>query len=209
VKRLRKKIKRIKKANLSKVIKNRKLPILTLDSRWHEIFPEEEKTSEIKDIERKLNELLAKQGKLVNEIKDYKKIKKNLMNEIVANMDTNSGPTSKQREKKLDRNKQYILEINKKIDDEMEELSRLPYQIKEINEELLVESISICYDRISKQMVEINEISDWIKKAREELKIKILQKQDMENKNTLIYSYMHDILGAELMERFDENHKIE
>ncbi|NLK27915.1 MAG: hypothetical protein GX306_06185 [Clostridiales bacterium] len=209
MKRLRKKIKRIKKANLSKVIKNRKLPILTLDSRWHEIFPEEEKTSEIKDLERKLNELLAKQGKLVNEIKDYKKIKKNLMNEIVANMDTNSGPTSKQREKKLDRNKQYILEINKKIDDEMEELSRLPYQIKEINEELLVESISICYDRISKQMVEINEISDWIKKAREELKIKILQKQDMENKNTLIYSYMHDILGAELMERFDENHKIE
>ncbi len=209
MKRISKKLKTIKKANFSEVIKNKKLPILTLDSRWHEIFPEEEKTSEIKDLERKLNELLARQGKLVNEIKDYKKVKKNLMDEIVANMDINSGPANKQREKKLDRNKQYILDINKKIDDEMEELSRLPYQIREINEELLVESVTICYERISKQMKEIQEITEWINKAREELKIKILQKQDMENQNTLIYSYMHDLLGVELMENFDNKHKVE
>jgi vacuolar-type H+-ATPase subunit I/STV1 len=199
-------MRRAKKAKLNNLVKNQKLPILTLDSRWHEIFPEEEKTSEIKDLETKLNDLLRKQGKLVNEVKELKQLKKNLMGAIVANMEIDSSPAGKVKAKKQDRNKQYILEINEKIEKEMEELSKLPYRIREINEELLVESVTICYSRIEKQVEEINEVSDWILKTREKLKEKILLKQDMELRNTTMYSYMHDLLGAELMESIDKKH---
>ncbi|MBE5967501.1 MAG: hypothetical protein E7255_11170 [Lachnospiraceae bacterium] len=201
-----KRMRRAKKAKLNNLVKNQKLPILTLDSRWHEIFPEEEKTSEIKDLETKLNDLLRKQGKLVNEVKELKQLKKNLMGAIVANMEIDSSPAGKVKAKKQDRNKQYILEINEKIEKEMEELSKLPYRIREINEELLVESVTICYSRIEKQVEEINEVSDWILKTREKLKEKILLKQDMELRNTTMYSYMHDLLGAELMESIDKKH---
>lgn len=198
--------KRIKKNNLNTLVRNRKLPILTLDSRWHEIFSEEQKTTRIKELERKVNDHLSKQGKLVNDIKELKQLKKKLMGDIVANMDIDTSLAGKAKAKKQEKNKQYILEINEKIDKEMDELSELPYQIKEINEELLMESFAICYEQISKQMNEIKEVSDWITQTREKLKEKILLKQDIESKNDLMYSYMHDLLGAELMENLDNKH---
>lgn len=197
---------RKKNSKIDEIVRNRKLPILTLDSRWHEIFPDGEKTAGIKELEQKLNELLRKQGKLVNEVKELKQLKKKLMDEIVANMNIDDSPIGKAKEKKLEKNKKYILEINEKIDKEMEELSELPYRIKEVNEELLIESFSICYNRIQKQMDKIKEVSDWITKTRMDLKEKILMKQDLETQNELMYSYMHDLLGAELMENLDKKH---
>ena len=41
----------------------------------------------------------------------------------------------------------------------------------------------------------------------EVLKDKILEKQDMELKSTAIYSYMHDMLGPELLQDLDEELK--
>lgn len=38
---------------------------------------------------------------------------------------------------------------------------------------------------------------------RVELKKKVLIKQDKELKNTEIYSYMHDLLGPDMIEIFD------
>lgn len=188
---------------LDSVVKNRKLPILTLDSRWHELFPDDKKTAEIKELEQKVNNLLKKQGKLVNDIKDMKRLKQSLLKDIVVNMDIGSDLVGKAKEKKLGKNKQYITELNQKTDQAMDELSELPYQIKEANEDLVLASIDIFYSQLYKNRDEIKEISDWITNMRNELKNKILMKQDMEEKNDLIYTYMHDLLGAELMEKFD------
>jgi ElaB/YqjD/DUF883 family membrane-anchored ribosome-binding protein len=198
--------KRNKKVDFNNVIKNKKLPILTLDIRWHELFPENEKTSEIRELEQNLNNLLKKQGKLVNDIKDMKKLKNNLLNDIMVNMDISSDPVGRAKEKKLDKNKQYINELNLKISEATEELSEIPYQIKEANEQLMIASMNICYNHIAANKEEIGKIAAWIADIREDLKNKILIKQDMEIKNTLIYTYMHDVLGAELMEGFDAEH---
>lgn len=200
--------KREKKLDFDKIVKNKQLPILTLDGRWHELFSEDEKTSEIKELEVKVNNLLKKQGKLVNEIKDMKKLKNSLFKDIMVNMDISKDLIGKAKEKKLDKNKQYISELNEKINTAMDDLSEIPYQIKAANEELMVESMNICYDRLTVNNDEIKKIADWIAGIRDELKNKILYKQDMEVKNTQIYTYMHDILGAELMEAFDKEHNI-
>lgn len=190
-------------AKFKNVVKNRKLPILTLDARWHELFPEDKKTSEIKELEQKVNNLLKRQGKLINDVKDMKKLKSNLLKDIVVNMDISTDIIGKAKEKKLNLNKRYIQELNVKIDQAMDELGEIPYQIREANEELVLASIDIFYNRLLSNRDEIKEISDWITDVREELKNKILLKQDMEAKNDLIYTYMHDLLGAELMEQFD------
>lgn len=192
-----------KKDNVNKIIKNRKLPILTLDARWHEIFPDELKTLRIKELEQKLNQLLKAQGKMVNDIKDMKRLKKSLFSDIVVNMDIKNDVLAKPKEKKMDQNKRYIYEINDKIDKASDELAEIPYKIKEANEELLSECVTICYERICNNQEELAFIADWIIKAREELKRKILLKHDMENENNLVYSYMHDILGAEVIDVFD------
>ena len=48
-------------------------------------------------------------------------------------------------------------------------------------------------------------LGNWINETRMELKKRILIKQDKETKNTEIYNYMHDLLGPEMMEVFDNN----
>lgn len=196
--------KRGKKLKFDSVIKNRQLPILTLDSRWHELFPEDEKTPSIKEYERHVNNLLKEQGKLIHDIKDMKALKKTLMTDIVANMDDGNNLLGKSKGKKLDKNKQYINEINTKLDKTSDQLAELPYQIKEANEMLMMESMKLCYERLSSNHKEIAEISSWIAQIREDLKLKILAKQDMETMNNLIYTYMHSLLGADLIERLDE-----
>lgn len=196
-----------RKIEFDTVVKNRKIPILTIDARWHELLQDELKNTRIKELEQEVNNLLKKQGKMVNDIKDMKKLKTSLIKDIVVNMDIGTDIIGKAKEKKLDKNKQYINELNSKIEKAMDELSEIPYKIKEVNEELMVESMLICYDRLDYNKIKISEVTEWIGKIRDELKNKILIKQDMETKNKLIYTYMHDILGADLMELFDKEYK--
>lgn len=196
--------KKEKRSEFTKIVKNKKLPILTLDNRWHELFNEDQKSAEIKDLEQKVNNLLKKQGKLVNDIKDLKKLKNNLLQDIMQNMDVG---TDKAKDKKIGKNKQYVNEINAKLEASMEELAEIPYQIKEMNELLVAESINEFYSCLESNKAELKEVAEWINSVREELKHKILLKQDLETKNSQIYTYMHDILGAELMEQFDNEYK--
>lgn len=192
-----------KKIDFNKIVINKKLPILTLDARWHELFPDEIKSFRIKELEQKVNRLLKNQGKTVNDIKDMKKLKRSLISDIVVNMDIKDDILGKSKEKKLDQNKKYINELNEKIDNASDTLSELPYKIKEANEELVLESIKSCYERIHDNQDKLEDISEWIKKTREELKQKIFEKNDMETANTLIYTYMHNLLGSEVIDLFD------
>ena len=48
----------------------KELPILTLDQRWYQLMPEHKKTDEVRYWERRVNELLKKQGRVLEDIKD-------------------------------------------------------------------------------------------------------------------------------------------
>ena len=50
---------------------------------------------------------------------------------------------------------------------------------------------------------EIKEIDAWIKQVRIDLKKNIIKKQNREINSKEIYSYMHDIFGAEIIDVFD------
>ena len=58
-------------------LKGKKVPILTLDQKWHRLFAIHGKPEAVKELESELNELLKRQGKLNNDLKELKK-KKNL-----------------------------------------------------------------------------------------------------------------------------------
>lgn len=192
-----------KKLEFIRIVRDKKLPILTLDNRWHELFPEDYKSKLIRDLENKVNHLLKKQGRLVNGIKDMKELKTNLLKDIIVNMDSGeSGVNTK--DSRLERNKHYVNEINTKTELAMEELAVLPYQIKQANEELMAESIRILCEQLEENKEELEEVTEWINNTREELKNKILIKQDLETRNSLIYTYMHDVLGPEIMEMVDK-----
>ena len=178
------------------------LPIVTLDERWHHLFPEKSKTAEIIRLEKQLNDLLKRQGQITNDLKAVKKIKADLMQEIVDNAETDKLSESK-RAKLMDRNQKLIMEAKEKIEALEDEEIEIPEKIRLANLELVMEGVEVCYQRIHQNYDDIQLLGKWINEMRIELKKRVLIKQDKEIKNTEIYSYMHDLLGPEMMEVFD------
>ena len=181
----------------------KKIPVLILDPKWHKLFSKTGTTEEIKELEKKLQEVLKRQGKLNNENKDLKKIKNNLMDEIVVNMDGVENSSDEAKGKKLEDNKRLINEVNEKLDRNEDELMELPREIDSINRELMIHTMELCYEKLRDNTKEIEEIAAWIREVRVSLKKNILKKQNKEVNNAELYAYMHDIFGHDVMELFD------
>ena len=115
---------------LQQLVHGKKLPILVLDERWHKLFPGGVKPEEVKTLEKKCNELLKEQGKLVNEIKDLRRGKKKLIDAIVSGMNEGENDRKKEKQKKL------LIETKQKIEEESDRLMEVPYEIRKTNEEL-------------------------------------------------------------------------
>ncbi|MBP7320143.1 MAG: hypothetical protein KA953_03685 [Lachnospiraceae bacterium] len=187
------------RASLEKV----QLPILILDKKWHQLFQMIGKSQDIKDAEEQVNHLLKEQGRLTQDIKEFKKIKSNLMDEIVANMDQLEEKRADDKRTLIDDNQRLIEEVNRKLDEASDALLDIPNLLKEENEKLMVYCMDYCYDLLKANGEKIEEIGNWIKKIRLELKKNILLKQDAEIKNQEIYNYMHAFLGAKVINVFD------
>ena len=117
---------------LRRVLRNTNIPILTLDSRWHELFPEFRKTNRIKELERMINDMLKKQGKISDERKEMKKLKQRMMEEIISNMSEDNGEVGRLKHKKQEKSQKMILEINQKLEESEAELDALPEKIKRV-----------------------------------------------------------------------------
>ena len=105
--------------------------------------------------------------------------------------------------KRQDENTRLINEVNEKIEACEDELLELPKQIKATNERLMLASMEFCYEKLRTNDEEIKEIDAWIKQVRIDLKKNIIKKQNREINSKEIYSYMHDIFGAEIIDVFD------
>ncbi len=189
-------------------LKNKKIPLLVLDPKWHELFPEHRKNDEIKELEKNLKDLIKKQGQTTNDIKEYEKAKKVVMENIVVNMTDGNEKTSFLKNKKQDMNKKLMSELNDKIEQAHILEDKIPNDIQLANKELLIACMRVCYNELTENTAQIEELESWINEVREELKNKILVKQDMEMRNTQMYKYMHNLLGPDVVEIFDKNHNV-
>ena len=106
------------------------------------------------------------------------------MSNIVANMGDDG-------DENRDKDKQLIDEINEKADNIEGELIEIQKNIKAVNDRLMLLSM------------ESKEIDDWIANIRVELKKNVIRKQNRDINNREIYSYLHDIFGAEVLDLFD------
>ncbi|MCM1122931.1 MAG: hypothetical protein NC416_10130 [Eubacterium sp.] len=181
----------------------KKIPILTLDNKWHKLFTQREYTPEIKRLESEINKLLKRQAKVNEESKELKKLKKKMMDEIVVLADAIEKSPSKKLEKEMEEHRRIVNECNEKMDACEEEMVELPRQISQVNNKLMVATMEVCYRRLQKNTAELEEIDKWISSIRRELKKKVVRKQEKEAMNSQLYAYMHDIFGADVIEIFD------
>ncbi|MGN0160424.1 MAG: hypothetical protein ACI4AQ_03445 [Lachnospiraceae bacterium] len=178
------------------------IPILTLDERYNVVMPDKDKTPQIRKLEARVNGLLKKQGKVTNNIKEVKKIKARLMQDVVDNMEEGEDVEAHQR--KMDQTQRLIQEAKHKLE-ELEDMElELPRELQDANKELLFEFVQVCYSRLHENRDDIELLGRWINEMRVELKRKLVIKQEKELKNNNIYTYMHDLLGPDLIQVFDD-----
>jgi DNA repair exonuclease SbcCD ATPase subunit len=183
---------------------NRTIPHLVLDQKWHRLFAIHGKTEEIKALEAHVNTLIANEARLNMRLKELKKLKGQLMNNIVQNMEGSHDEASLSlRERKQEENKRLIEETNQKLEECEEELAEIPYQIRKANEELMLLSMEYFYDKLRVNRKEAAEIEEWINQVRIDLKKNIIRKQNRDINNREIYEYLHDIFGAGVIDIFD------
>lgn len=187
-----------------KALSGKKVPILVLDQKWHRLFAVHGKPEEVKDTEEELDSLLARQGKLNQDLKDLKKVKSNLMGGIVANMEGKDEEKGDSHlEKKIEENKRLLDDVTEKMEACEDELLELPKLIKESNERLMLSSMEFCYEKLRSNAEKVAEIDAWIKQVRIDLKKNIIRKQNREINSKEMYAYMHDILGPQIIDVFD------
>ena len=190
-----------KQEQFEEALAGKKLPVLTLDAKWYRLLDELGRDA-AKEFENQLNNLLRRQGKLNTEIKDIKRLKKKLMNEMLPMVDeANAGGS--EMDSKIEEQKRMIEECNEKIDENEDELKDIPLAITQINNQLMLITMQYCYETMNSNTQEINALDEWVEKIRIELKKNLIRKQEMEQRNHEIYSYMHDIFGAEIVNLFD------
>lgn len=186
------------------VLADKKVPLVTLDNKWYLLFDGDLRTFTLTNLEKKLNKLLRRQGQLYNELKEMENAKKTLMDKILENMDADVDDINDSlKVKKLDASKRLINDLNDKMASAEKELEELPEKIDKTNKTLLIEGMRICYNAMKNNKDNIEEINTWIANIRIELKKNVIRKQEMEEETIQMYSYMHDILGFEIVDIFD------
>lgn len=176
-----------------------KIPILILDQKWHRLFALGGKPADVQQLESEENMLLKRQAELKQELKDLKRVKETLMSSVMNNMQATSDLISK----KLDEDKRLLEECNDRIASNEDELLDIPHKLDEVNYELMLLTMDFCYEKLRINTSEAEEIANWIKDIRVQLKKNIVRKKNREINNKEIYSYMHDVFGMEILNIFD------
>lgn len=190
-----------------KAMEGKEIPLLPLDNKWHQLFTQTEPSPKMIKIEKQLNKLIQRQGKLNTETKDIRKLKKKLMEEIMAAADAlDQGINEEMNDKKLEANRRLVKECSEKLSAYKKELETLPAEIDEWNRKLMAATMEVCYARLQQNSSEIEAITGWINNVRVELKKQVVRKQEKEEANREMYAYMHDIFGADMLEIFDKKY---
>ena len=183
------------------MLHGKKIPLLILDQKWHQLFLDGIKPKEIEKLEQKLNKQLVAQGRFNQEQKELKVLKTKLMKNIVVNMDEIS--EHGHETKKLQEDRRLITEINDKMEDGESQLRKLQEEMQEDNLRLMVETMEYCYRIMNSNEAEREQLIVRIAQMRTELKTKIFRREAIEEQNRGIYAYLHDIFGAQVLEVFD------
>ena len=178
------------------------VPILILDERWLRIFPDNYKTPEMKRLEGELREAFKYQARLTADMEEAESTKKQLMDRIIHFM--NAAQVNTQEAQKQEKSQEYIKSINQQLKELEIEYETMPDRIKELNEELLIESLRVCYRRMQENKRERQEQRELVREARELLQSRQERQEELQKENEHIFTFMHRIFGRKILEIFDE-----
>ena len=84
------------------------------------------------------------------------------------------------------------------------EYEDMPQRIKALNEELLIESMRVCYRIMEANKAQLDKQKVLVEEAQQLLMERTLVKQNLEKENHQMYTFMHRMFGRSILELFDE-----
>lgn len=180
------------------------IPPLILNKDWHNLFPNQ-KPSAIRNIEKKQEQLLKNYSQLKQDVKDYDRLKKQVMGAIIADMDNISNQTPDKVDKKMDTNSNLIHDLNQRIADAEDRLLDLPGQIDACNQDLIVQTGNLFYQKLVANTDDYYKVKSEIEDLKGRLRKLLDQKVDLEEENDHLYHHLHQVLGAEIIDQLDEH----
>lgn len=201
--RRRKKVEQKKQVPLDvKPLIKEKMPIITLDHSWHQLI-KEIKTPEIERLEKKLNDLLKEQGKLNTDYVEYTKLKKEMLDKILALTHEAFDLKSEDASEKIQDQQKMIFKINEKLATTEPRLDIVKAEIQETNSTLVDESVNVCYEHINKYRGLSHTLDDEIQAIRTILMKKTEEKKLSDKKSEQLYQYLHQLVGPQFIEKLD------
>lgn len=187
-----------------KVLFKNDISLLTLDERWNGLFNKIVKTSGIINCENNIKELLKEQARLIAESKDIAYTKKECMDSIIKLTTEAFDNDNQDAHTKMQECEKKIVGINKRLKDIDERLLDIPKELREANLELLDQTVKVVYFSIRGNHQRVVELDKKITETRELLMKLIDEREHIAEDDTDTYSYFHDLLGGDELQRLDE-----
>jgi len=196
-------LKRRKKFDKS-ILRKNDISLLILDERWNKLFTSTPKTPVIERSEQRLKELIKEEARLMSERKEIAASKKHHMDNIIKLTTDVFEKNDEDAKKEMQLSEGEIKRINDRARQIEGKLDEMPDRIKLANVELLEHTVNIVYLKIRSAGRRVEELEKLIEETRTKLKGYIDEKESLSQDDTDIYSYFHDLLGAEELERLDK-----
>lgn len=197
------KLDRKKKLDI-KILRKNDISLLILDERWNKLFVSTPKTSAIEHCEQKLKELLKEEARLTAEQKEISASKKHHMDNIMKLTTDVFEKNDEGAKKEMQLSESEIKRINDRSRNIEVQLDDMPERIKKANLELLEQTVNIVYFKIRSSSKRVEVLEKLIEESRARLKEYIDEKESLSQVDTDIYSYFHDLLGGEELEKLDK-----
>ena len=198
-------LKRRQKAKFdSKVLRKNDISLLILDERWNKLFENTQKSPQIAAAEEKLKDHIKEEARLIAEAREIAANKKNHMDRIIKLTPAVFENNEPEAIKEMEFCEKEIKRINERSRKIEEELDILPDKKKKANLELLEQTVNIVYFKMRSGRKRVEELEKLIEEERSRLKAHIDEKESLSQDDTDIYSYFHDLLGGEELQRLDE-----
>lgn len=185
------------------ILRKNKIPLLYKDPNWLELFGEVE-DAKIRDIKISLEEKVSRENEIISLIKDYQAEKLQCMKMILGVSDSINNDNKIKNIKLLDEYKDKIKSINNEIDNLKFESEAMPKEIRELNLNLLKETIRFGYDELNEKEDTLKEALEEIDILRGKLKELIKIKYDYGEWINKTYTFFHGLLGSEIIEKIDQ-----
>lgn len=188
------------------LLRKNRIPILIKEPEWVKLFGDIN-NRQIQSAKEELTQLISKEKELESYSKKIQKKKSKHMKMIlqvsnIINDEDNNNDRTKNI-KLLDQYKEEILQINEEVEEIKFKLENFPKEIREANFQLLNATVQYGYDELKHKEKEfdkaVTEIESLRLKLREALKIKYDNEEWINN----TYTFLHGVLGSEVIEKLD------